>query len=52
MIDEVQRKIDAVKRPSGMSAVGALVYYGQLSPVVAADGYFMALVPVRQLFGL
>ena len=52
VIDEVQRKIDAVKRPSGMSAVGALVYYGQLSPVVAADGYFMALVPVRQLFGL
>lgn len=52
VIDEVQRKIDAVKRPSGMSAVGALVYYGQLSPVVAADGYFSALVPVRKLLGL
>ena len=52
VIEEVQRKIDAVKRPAGMSAVGALVYYGQLSPVVAADGYFAAIVPIRKLLGV
>lgn len=52
VIEEVQKKIDAVKRPAGMSAVGALVYYGQLSPVVAADGYFAAIVPIRKLLGV
>ena len=52
VIEEVQRKIDAVKRPAGMSAVGALVYCGQLSPVVAADGYFSAIIPVRKLLGV
>lgn len=52
VIEEVQRKIEAVKRPAGMSAVGALVYCGQLSPVVAADGYFSAIIPVRKLFGV
>ena len=52
VIDEVQRKIEAVKRPAGMSAVGALVYCGQLSPVVAADGYFSAIIPVRKLLGV
>ena len=52
VIEEVQRKIEAVKRPAGMSAVGALVYYGQLSPIVSADGYFAAIVPVRKLLGV
>lgn len=52
VIEEVQRKIEAVKRPAGMSAVGALVYCGKLSPVVAADGYFSAIIPVRKLLGV
>lgn len=52
VIEEVQRKIDAVKRPAGISAASALVYYGQLSPVVAADGYFSAIVPIRKLLGV
>ena len=52
VIEEVQRKIEAVKRPAGMSAVGALVYCGLLSPVVAADGYFSAIIPVRKLLGV
>lgn len=52
VIEEVQRKIDAVKRPAGMYAVGALVYCGQLSPVVAADGYFSAIISVRKLLGV
>ena len=33
-------------------ARAALVYSGHLSPVVAADGYFDAIVPFRKLLGL
>ena len=36
----------------GMSVRTALVYEGNLAPVVEADGYFDAIVPFRQLLGL
>ena len=52
IIDEMNSKISAVKRPDGMSAFVALVYFGSLSPVVAADGYFSAIVPFRKLLGI
>ena len=35
-----------------MSVRTALVYEGNLAPVVEADGYFDAIVPFRQLLGL
>jgi hypothetical protein len=52
VIDEMNSKISAVERPEGMSAFVALVYFGSLSPVVAADGYFSAIVPFRKLLGV
>jgi len=52
VIDEMNSKISAVKRPEGMSAFVALVYFGSLSPIVAADGYFSAIVPFRKLLGV
>ena len=52
IIDEMNSKVSAVKRPEGMSAFVALVYFGSLSPVVAADGYFSAIVPFQKLLGV
>ena len=43
---------DVIDRAPGVSARAALVYSGHLSPVVAADGYFDAIVPFRRLLGL
>jgi len=52
IIDEVDKKVRAIKRPEGVSARTALVYDGHLSPVARADGYFDAIVPFRELLGL
>lgn len=52
VIDQVDDKVRAVTRPHGVSAKTALVYDGHLSPVAAADGYFDAIVPFRQLLGM
>ena len=52
IIQEVDGRVRAINRPDGVSVRAALVYEGQLSPVVAADGYFDAIVPFRKLIGL
>ena len=52
MIREVDEKVRAIARPTGVSVRAALVYSGHLSPVVEADGYFDAIVPFRKLLGL
>ncbi|MBQ3290157.1 MAG: hypothetical protein IJH50_12155 [Kiritimatiellae bacterium] len=52
IIREVDEKVRAIARPTGVSARAALVYSGHLSPVVEADGYFDAIVPFRRLLGL
>ena len=52
VIDQVDSQVRAVVRPRGVSAKTALVYYGHLSPVAAADGYFDAIIPVSKLLGL
>ena len=52
IIDEVDRKVRAIKRPEGVSARTALVYDGHLSPVAAADGYFDAIIHFPKLLGL
>ena len=52
VIAQVDDQVRAVSRPRGVSAKTALVYDGDLSPVAAADGYFDAIVPFRQLLGI
>ena len=49
VITEVDEKVRAIRRPNGVSARTALVYEGQLSPLVEADGYFDAIIPFRKL---
>ena len=52
IIAEVDRKVRAIKRPEGVSIRTAIVYDGHLSPVVAADGYFDAIIPFHLLLCL
>lgn len=52
VITEVDERVRAIKRPKEVSAKTALVYDGNLSAVVAADGYFDALIPFDALLGL
>ena len=52
VIDEVEKKIVRLSMPRGKSARTALVYEGNLSQSVEADGYFDAIVPFRTLLGL
>ena len=50
VIDEVDTKVRALSRRDGVSIRTALVYDGHLSPLVATDGYFDAIIPFRSLF--
>lgn len=52
VIAEVKEKVAALPRKPDVSVRTALVYDGELDPVVEADGYFDALVPFRSLLGL
>lgn len=52
IIEEVDAKIKAIKRPDGVSVKAALVYDGHLSPVAKADGYFDAIIPFSKLLCL
>ena len=52
IIEEVDAKVGAIARPSGVSIRAALVFDGHISPGVAADGYFSAIVPFRKLLGV
>ena len=47
--DEVEAKVKALDIPSDVSVRTALVYEGHLAPVVEAEGYFDAIVPVERL---
>lgn len=52
VIDEMREKCRRLKRPSDISIRTALVYAGDLTRSVEADGYFDALVPASDLLGL
>ena len=52
VVGEVQRKLEKLSTPRGKSARTALVYDGNLAPLIETDGYFDALIPFRQLLGL
>ena len=49
VIEEVDAKIRAIARPTGVSARTALVYDGHLAPIVEADGYFDSIIPFTDL---
>lgn len=51
IIAEVDAKVRKISRPEGVSIRTALVYEGELSSVVEANGYFDALVPFSRLMG-
>lgn len=52
VLEEVDRKVRCLVRPPNVSVKTALVYDGHLAPVVAADGYFDAIVPFWKLRGV
>ena len=52
VINEVDAKVNSIKRRPGISAKTALVYDGEFSPVAKADGYFDAVIPFRKLLGI
>jgi len=52
IIEEMESKVTAIRRREGMSTFVALVHFGEVSPVVAADGYFSAIIPFKKLLGL
>ena len=52
VIDEVERKRNLLPHPASVSVRTALVYDGDLSPSVEADGYFDVVVRFGDLLGL
>ena len=50
--EEVQRKVELLSLPRGVSVRTALVYEGSLSPAIVENGYFDFLVPVSSVIGL
>jgi len=52
IISEVDAKAKKIVRQEGVSLRTALIYSGELSSYVEANGYFDALVPITRLMGL
>ena len=52
IIAEVDAKVRCLKTRPNVSVRTALVYDGHLAPIVEADGYFDAIVPISKLLGL
>ena len=52
VIGEMEEKVRLLPRRSGVSVRTALVYEGNLAPIVEADGYFDAIIPFRRLLGI
>ena len=49
IIDEVKEKIGKIRRPSRISVRKAIVFDGELAPIVRRTGYFDALVDVGSM---
>ena len=52
VIKEMERKVALVPTRKGVSLRTALIYDGELAPIVEADGYFDAIIPFRKLLGI
>ena len=48
---EVAEKVARLRHPRGMSVRTALVYEGELAPVVRGNGYFDAIISAADLLG-
>ena len=51
VIKEMEEKVKLLPHRKGVSIRTALVYDGELAPIVEADGYFDAIIPFRRLLG-
>ena len=49
VVDEMDEKVGRIKRPRGVSIKTALVYDGHLAKTVEADGYFDAIIDIRDV---
>jgi hypothetical protein len=49
VIDEVAEKVKRVRMPRGKAVKTALVYSGHLAPIVEAQGYFNAVIDMRDI---
>ena len=49
VVDEMDEKVGRIRRPRGVSVKTALVYDGHLSKSVEADGYFDAIIDIRDI---
>ena len=49
VVDEMEEKISRIRRPRGVSMKTALVYDGNLAKTVEADGYFDAVIDIRDI---
>ena len=49
VVDEMDEKVSRIKRPCGVSLKTALVYDGHLAKTVEADGYFDAVIDIRDV---
>jgi hypothetical protein len=49
VVDEMEEKISRIRRPRGVSMKTALVYDGHLAKTVEADGYFDAVIDIRDV---
>ena len=52
VIREMEEKVRLLPKRPGVSVRTALVYEGNLAPIVEADGYFDAIIPFRRLLGV
>ena len=48
----MEEKVRLLPKRPGVSVRTALVYEGNLAPIVEADGYFDAIIPFRRLLGM
>ena len=49
VIEEVAEKVRRVRVPRGKTVKTALVYSGHLAPIVEAQGYFNAVIDMRDI---
>ena len=49
VIDEMVEKVRRVRVPRGKTVKTALIYSGRLAPIVEAQGYFNAVIDIRDM---